>query len=410
RSNVMLEQNDNLNGGVFNSQGENGGNKDFRQNGADARNFLPYSGTQDVPPSQPGFTSQAPSGYFVNAQYGGYNSAWGNQYYQWQAQQNYRNELKKREKNEVFLRSLMVGLCIIAAFMMMSITSLIYSVITSSAGSFLSADNGVISSSISYIIIMSISFALVSFAFAAFSHIKISECVSFGKPEKGTVIPVFLFSLGMIAVANIAADIVSTVFYSFGLYPSAGTETYPTTAAGFFLWIVSSAVIPCLCEEIFCRGFIFGILRKYGDTLAMIVSAVIFAMIHRNFVQIPLAFVMGLTFAYSLIVTKSIWMPIGLHFFNNLVASLLGYAGQYMSNEKVAAVYYLYMLALFCMGVVGFILIKTSKGKIKKVSNDNYTGLLTVGERTARICMSPSLIVTMALCFLAAILNCVNGI
>ena len=64
------------------------------------------------------------------------------------------------------------------------------------------------------------------------------------------------------------------------------------------LYIISIAVIPPLTEEFAFRGIILGKLRKFGDTFAILMSAVLFGLLHGNIIQIPFAFVIGIVFGF----------------------------------------------------------------------------------------------------------------
>ncbi len=90
------------------------------------------------------------------------------------------------------------------------------------------------------------------------------------------------------------------------------------------LWIIAMAVLPPVLEEAVFRGAILGTMKQYTGRGAIFFSAALFALMHANFNQIPVAFGMGLIlgwFAYS---TGSIVVPIILHACNNLLS--VGYS------------------------------------------------------------------------------------
>ena len=71
------------------------------------------------------------------------------------------------------------------------------------------------------------------------------------------------------------------------------------------------------------RGVVMQPLRKFGDRFAIVASAVLFAILHGNMVQIPFAFVAGLALGYFAIVTNSIWTSVVIHSLNNLSAVII---------------------------------------------------------------------------------------
>lgn len=133
------------------------------------------------------------------------------------------------------------------------------------------------------------------------------------------------------------------------------------------LWIIAMAVLPPVLEEAVFRGAILGTMRKYIGRGSILFSAVLFALMHANFNQIPIAFVMGLLlgwFAYS---TGSIIVPIILHAFNNLLSVGYGLLGGFLSEETLSKVDFSVTALIFVLGLIFaiFEIIDFSK-KIKK--------------------------------------------
>ena len=102
--------------------------------------------------------------------------------------------------------------------------------------------------------------------------------------------------------------------------------SFPETWYGMVLYLLSVTLIPAMCEEIAFRGCVMQSLRRYGDTIAIFASALIFGLMHCNFAQIPFAFIAGLAFGYIDCVTDSIIPSIIGHFLNNLYSVLVSYA------------------------------------------------------------------------------------
>ena len=139
--------------------------------------------------------------------------------------------------------------------------------------------------------------------------------------------PVLAASAGVVLGLSVAGLILSyfcaLFFAQFGLMPPDMELTIPErplTAALFFLNI---AVVPALVEEFTYRGIVLGSLRPWGDRFAVGVSALLFALLHRNMAQFPNALLMGLALGYFLVKTNSIWTSVALHFCNNLVVLLV---------------------------------------------------------------------------------------
>lgn len=96
---------------------------------------------------------------------------------------------------------------------------------------------------------------------------------------------------------------------------------------GFWTLLMLVLFAPVL-EELICRGLVLGTLRaRYGVTLAWLVSALFFGVMHLQPVQVINAFVVGLILGYVYISTDSLWSVMILHAMNNAVAYLMMITG-----------------------------------------------------------------------------------
>ncbi|MBQ2719254.1 MAG: CPBP family intramembrane metalloprotease [Clostridia bacterium] len=101
--------------------------------------------------------------------------------------------------------------------------------------------------------------------------------------------------------------------------PIRGAEPYGV----FGLSLLLDALLPAVCEEIFCRGALFAVLRPMGRRTAVYGSALLFAMMHASVAQIPYAFAAGLLLALLMEGTGALLLPILFHLANNLTSLLL---------------------------------------------------------------------------------------
>lgn len=93
----------------------------------------------------------------------------------------------------------------------------------------------------------------------------------------------------------------------------------------FIASIFYIALLPAIAEELIFRGIITNGLKKYGTTIAVVVSAIFFALMHQNLQQLIYQLFLGGVMAYIVIKTGSILYTMLLHFFNNFVILLNGY-------------------------------------------------------------------------------------
>ncbi|MGN0325083.1 MAG: ABC transporter permease subunit/CPBP intramembrane protease [Lachnospiraceae bacterium] len=91
-----------------------------------------------------------------------------------------------------------------------------------------------------------------------------------------------------------------------------------------WLLILSSAVLPAICEETAFRGVMFGTLqRKYRIPVAIIVTGALFGLYHMNLIKFFVVGFLGCVLAYAVYQTGSIGVSVWMHFLNNLFAVLL---------------------------------------------------------------------------------------
>jgi membrane protease YdiL (CAAX protease family) len=91
------------------------------------------------------------------------------------------------------------------------------------------------------------------------------------------------------------------------------------------VWLGGVVVAP-FAEEIFFRGFIFGGLEpRYGWKAAAGISALLFALLHLNWMTVLPIFLTGLIFAWLYHYSRSLWPSIIMHMLVNGSAFLLTY-------------------------------------------------------------------------------------
>lgn len=191
----------------------------------------------------------------------------------------------------------------------------------------------------------------------------------FNKPKSGK-----LYLLGVVAgfaaclLGNTASSVFSAVLSGFGVTFFSGSEgmSVPTDFISILLFVINTAVMPALFEEFAFRGVIMQPLRKYGDWFAILASAFCFAVVHANMIQIPFAFVAGLSLGYFCIKTNSIWTSITIHFLNNFLS--VCFSVYFEKNpDSMGLPYYIIVSTCIFLGVFAFILFKKSGAvKLKK--------------------------------------------
>lgn len=109
-----------------------------------------------------------------------------------------------------------------------------------------------------------------------------------------------------------------------------------------WIWLINLVILAPLFEETFCRGILLrGMLKTVKPHWAIILSALMFAVIHGNIIQGVNAFLLGCIIGYAYYKTGNIWLAMLMHATNNLMSFLLLYTplAQYDSLLDVMPVW-----------------------------------------------------------------------
>lgn len=93
------------------------------------------------------------------------------------------------------------------------------------------------------------------------------------------------------------------------------------------LAIITIALLPAICEEIFCRGFLLTSMKPLGNrAFAVVAVAVSFGLLHLDLYTFLPSALVGALFAIITLKTDSLLIPILLHFANNALSVVAAYA------------------------------------------------------------------------------------
>ncbi len=119
----------------------------------------------------------------------------------------------------------------------------------------------------------------------------------------------FLNAFSLLFTTNQITDTISKTVYSYPLAIS----------------LLLVAVIPAILEETVYRGVFFNEFRKINPRKGVVLSGLLFGLMHMNFNQFIYAFVMGMIFALLVEVTDSIISSMIVHFTINGSSVILMY-------------------------------------------------------------------------------------
>lgn len=231
------------------------------------------------------------------------------------------------------------------------------------------------------------------------NRISISETVPLGKPKKGNRLAMFFIGLSLCAFANIANTYAGYFFSGFGINYNVDYGENPSGIFGFLLSFLATAVVPAFMEEFACRGLIMGILRKYGDGFAVLMTAAVFGLMHGNFDQMPFAFMVGLALGYIVVQTNSLWIAVAVHAANNFVSVAFTYLLSPLSADIQNLIYSLYLMAALGIGIAA----AAVSGK-KILSFSPETTESSFSKKCKWFISSPVIIIFAVVCVLQSLL------
>ena len=130
-------------------------------------------------------------------------------------------------------------------------------------------------------------------------------------------------------ISSYLVTCVSTAWYNFitmiGYIPKISTDT-PYTPGTLFISLLTTAVLPPLFEEFSNRGVLYHTYDEGKSPFRVVlITAVMFALMHTNITQVLYTFVFGMVAAALVYTTKSIWPAVFYHFINNFISVMNSY-------------------------------------------------------------------------------------
>ena len=144
------------------------------------------------------------------------------------------------------------------------------------------------------------------------------------------------------------------------------------TTGDLVLGLVIACLLPALCEETVYRGFLCNSFARPGkkiDVKAIVVSSLLFAIMHTSPWQFVHPLVLGGVIAFVYLATKSIWASIILHFSNNAMVLLFGFLLKGSFEAFVIANWWWVMLIALAV-IVAIICLFTKGAKVTQDATD----------------------------------------
>jgi membrane protease YdiL (CAAX protease family) len=150
------------------------------------------------------------------------------------------------------------------------------------------------------------------------------------------------------------------------------------TSEGDYLWLILGVGIAApVVEELLFRGIIQGELRRaMPEWLAVVIQALAFAIFHMQPIQSSYVFLPGLLLGAAYAWSRSLWVPIVMHIFFNLLGSLVPSLIQ--SDEMLVQIVGLTQMAVIPVAVAAavYMFLSSRKKKIQQQEVSAYESTL----------------------------------
>lgn len=105
------------------------------------------------------------------------------------------------------------------------------------------------------------------------------------------------------------------------------------------IMIIGAIIVAPIFEEILYRGIILeGLLLRNNPYISIVISSLMFSLMHGNLVQIPNAFLGAIVIGVIYYKTKSLLPCIFAHFINNFFVTIVYYNPGFYNDDKFSIV------------------------------------------------------------------------
>ena len=192
--------------------------------------------------------------------------------------------------------------------------------------------------------------------------LRLSQAFCRPQMNAGWIIKYMIITWGLSLLMSIITNIILQLLKSLlHLNFSDISFDFGDGVGGFIVSFVSLCIFAPIFEEIIFRSAVYRHTEIMGQSFAVVFSAIVFALMHGNLEQLPYTFVMGLGFAYLFAKTRSLLIPMLLHFLTNtttvIFTSIIGTTdtdelSTLLSNRNFAAVIPTVLYSLIIYGII----------------------------------------------------------
>lgn len=193
------------------------------------------------------------------------------------------------------------------------------------------------------VMLAQIGFLIVYFVYNRDINYKVASKINFNIGWKNAALCVLIAVIGVFGINPLISSI-DGFLVDIG-YNLAGSLPLPMDNFGWLILnIILLAGVPAILEELIFRGVILNGYKKLGAVPAMVITSLLFALIHGSVQQFVFPFLFGLILSFAALKTGTVLAPIIIHFVNNALVVILNYV--YFSFEIAIPTWALLLIGL----------------------------------------------------------------
>lgn len=273
----------------------------------------------------------------VNQQQNGYGQP-GGFYNQNGDPQNYYNQnlyyamKAKAERREIRKVGNMMGLCVIAFLAVQIVSSFL--LINNDSLNGLYTNSSIFQNSFNIIFIELLAVALPFGIMAFLNRKKYETPIVPNKQIRFSSLCLWVgFGMLCCIAANYVVSFVMFISESFGYELTQSETAEPENIFASIITVLSTAVVPAVCEEFAMRCCSLGLLKKYGKALGVVGVSLVFGLLHGNLIQFVFATIVGLILGFVTVKTENIIPAVIIHGFNNGMSCVSLIAEHYFDSQ-----------------------------------------------------------------------------
>lgn len=189
------------------------------------------------------------------------------------------------------------------------------------------------------------------------------------------LLPLFI---GLMVVINAVGNLLRSIAGAIAGTNSNAVSTMPQDIVSVIVYFITSCVLAAVFEEVLFRGCIQAMLEGFGLKLSIIVTSLIFTVLHNNLLEILTIFVLSTALGYVREISNSVRPCIVLHFVNNVFSFIMRMVSERMQTMAAFALTFWLVIAAILLFSGAIAVVKYYKlwGKLKipSRSRGEYSG------------------------------------